>query len=76
MDDSQDLSNYRALLFPNLVSTGIRVKIREAWYNHLPVVTTPTGAEGLFMESLDPFLDSSKGKSGNSFASERELLEE
>lgn len=55
---------------------GIRLKIRESFFNHLPVVTTPIGAEGLFMESLNPFLDTDPVNKENMFTSERKLTDE
>ena len=55
---------------------GIRLKIRESFFNHLPVVTTPIGAEGLFMESLNPFLDTDPVNKENLFTSERKLTDE
>lgn len=53
LESSDDVSRYRAVLYPCLHSVGPRTKILESWLNHLPVVTTPVGAEGVFEESLD-----------------------
>ena len=44
MEDTIDLSKYKALLAPYSYSVGLRGKIMEAFFNHLPVVTTPVGA--------------------------------
>jgi hypothetical protein len=51
MEDTADLQKYRALLYPAQYATGIKGAIVEAWFQHTPVVTTPIGAEGLFLET-------------------------
>jgi O-antigen biosynthesis protein len=51
MPDTQDLQRYRALLYPVQYTTGTKGAIVESWFQHTPVVTTPIGAEGLFLET-------------------------
>lgn len=53
MKDITILSKYRAMLAPIRFGAGVKGKITDAWREHLPVVTTPIGAEGLFLESSD-----------------------
>lgn len=53
MQDLKQLSRYRVLLAPIFFGAGIKGKITDAWFNFLPVVTTPIGAEGLFYEAVD-----------------------
>ena len=47
------LSQYRALLAPLRFGAGVKGKIADAWLAGLPVVTTPIGAEGMYLADLD-----------------------
>lgn len=72
MQDTSELSSYKSMLYPTSFSTSTHFKVLESWFNHLPVVTTPIGAEGLFLEPVDPqFVSSAKEFSENAFAMER-----
>jgi hypothetical protein len=42
------------MLYPISNTTGTKGAIVEAWFHHTPVVTTPIGAEGLFLETSEP----------------------
>jgi hypothetical protein len=53
MQDLKSLSKYRVLLAPIYFGAGIKGKVTDSWFNYLPVVTTPVGAVGLFLESYD-----------------------
>ena len=57
------------MLYPCKYTAGLRAKVIDSWYNHVPVITTPIGAEGNFLETCDPFLGLSDKKSH--FANER-----
>lgn len=39
------------MLAPIRYGGGVKGKITDAWRELLPVITTPMGAEGLFLES-------------------------
>lgn len=54
MKEPEKLSEYKALLYPCVFSAGSHIKVLQSWFEHLPVVTTPIGAEGLFLQSVDP----------------------
>jgi O-antigen biosynthesis protein len=45
------LNRFKAMLAPILFGAGIKGKITESWFYGVPVITTPFGAEGLFLES-------------------------
>ena len=49
MAQPETLSEYKSLLYPCVFSTGSHVKVKESWFMHLPVVTTPIGAESLYL---------------------------
>lgn len=53
MHDLKSMSKYKVLLAPIYFGAGIKGKVTDSWLNFLPVVTTPVGAEGLFLESYD-----------------------
>lgn len=53
MQDLMQLTRYRVLLAPIFFGAGIKGKVTDSWFNFLPVVTTPVGAEGLYLESID-----------------------
>ena len=47
----KDLSTYllnSCLICPIISGSGIRTKILECFFNHIPVISTPIGAEGLY----------------------------
>lgn len=41
------------MLAPLRFGAGIKGKIVDSWINNTPVVTSPIGAEGLFLDSWD-----------------------
>lgn len=47
------LPNYRLSLNPLRFGAGAKGQILNAWKHFVPVVTTPIGSEGLYLESLD-----------------------
>lgn len=51
MKELIQLGKYRVMLAPLRFGAGVKGKITDAWFECLPVVTTPIGAEGLFLES-------------------------
>lgn len=57
MKDLVSLSYYRALLAPLRFGAGIKGKICDAWYYGLPCVTTPIGAEGMFLDTYNNNFD-------------------
>ena len=77
MEDTQDIQKYRALLYPSRWATGSKGAVVESWFQHTPVVTTPVGAEGLFMETSEPlFSAGDRGQVSEGFFKERELTKE
>ncbi|CAD8045495.1 unnamed protein product [Paramecium sonneborni] len=51
MKEIDILGKYRVMLAPLRFGAGVKGKITDAWREMLPVVTTPIGAEGLFLQS-------------------------
>jgi len=51
MKEIDILGKYRVMLAPLRFGAGVKGKITDAWREMLPVITTPIGAEGLFLES-------------------------
>ena len=51
MKEIEELGKYKVMLAPIRFGAGVKGKITDAWNEYLPVVTTPIGAEGLFLES-------------------------
>lgn len=41
------------MLAPLRFGAGVKGKITDSWREKLPVITTPIGAEGLFLESTE-----------------------
>ena len=55
MDDALEAAT--AVIVPLRQGSGTRIKIIEAWANHLPVVSTTVGAEGLgILDGVDALL--------------------
>ena len=53
MKDLDALGFYKALLAPLRFGAGIKGKICDGFYNGLPCVTTPIGAEGMFLRTFN-----------------------
>jgi len=60
MKDLNLLKKYRYLLAPLFFGAGIKGKITDSWYYGTPVITTPIGAEGLFLEQIDNYFEHSR----------------
>lgn len=60
MKDLNQLGKYKYMLAPLFFGAGVKGKICDSWFNHTPVITTPIGAEGLFLEQYDNFFDKKK----------------
>ena len=57
MKDLKQLGKYKYMLAPLFFGAGVKGKICDSWFEHTPVITTPIGAEGLFLEQYDNFYD-------------------
>ena len=53
MKELFSLSYYRALLAPMRFGSGIKGKISDSWYYGVPCITTPIGAEGMFLKTYN-----------------------
>ena len=53
MKDLDSLAYYRLMLAPLRFGAGIKGKICDAWYQGLPCITTPIGAEGMFLNTYN-----------------------
>lgn len=51
MPSLERLAKYRVMLAPLRYGAGIKGKIVDSWIHKVPVVTSPIGAEGLYMDS-------------------------
>ena len=64
MKDLFSLSHYRALLGPIRFGAGIKGKICDSWFYGTPSVTTPIGAEGMFLKTYNDILENGNNESG------------
>lgn len=77
MEDLQHLDDYRVFLNPVCSSSSTKGKTIDSWFYHLPVVTTPIGAEGLFYETIEPkFSGTTSVVAKSGFTNERETTKE
>lgn len=53
LTDAEEIGKYIAMLAPLRFGAGVKGKIVDAWMEHTPVVTTPIGSEGMFLETID-----------------------
>jgi hypothetical protein len=56
LTDTEEIGKYIAMLAPLRFGAGVKGKIIDSWMEHTPVVTTPIGSEGMFLECPDESL--------------------
>lgn len=78
MKELSRLGKYRYQLAPLWYGAGVKGKIFDGWMHQTPPITTPIGAEGMFLEQIDNCYDHQRvlNNTEGYFKSEKLFLKE